>query len=65
MTYCNVGRVWLNELASGRDRVGLVEDENENGDFNILLGFGETVIIKGSKLTNDDGTWDYNALYFM
>jgi hypothetical protein len=49
VSYCSGGKASLQELASGREGVGLVEDEDADGNFRIIVGMGERVIIKGPQ----------------
>jgi hypothetical protein len=62
VSYCSGGKASLQELASGREGVDVVEDEDLHGNFRILLGMGKRVIIRGLQLM-ERGTWDCNAIH--
>jgi len=61
--YCCGGKVMLKEVSSEREGVGMVDDEDTNGNFVVKLEVGETTVIKRPTFVENFGTWDYSSCH--
>lgn len=59
--FCCGGKVYVKEKLSGKEGIGIVQQEDIDGNVIVLLEIGTRIKVKKPKFNEKDGTWEYNC----